>query len=272
VTRHRNGHRPYARKRNGPPSVTTILDAMATPGLEWGSAKETALFAVHHQDEWTHLDPDVAVNKLRRHFRGVWDGRADVGTAVHHINEAWTWGEDADVPPELVGYVDGLERFWRDFQPETVATEEVVRYPDGNLSYIGQRDWVADLGGDRWLLDIKTTAQQDADKGVYPDSWRLQLAAYRWATEIVLYDEKNKEVGTVPNYPVDRCGVIHLRGDGDYTLYELQAGKAEWERFLQLRRVWTWVNKEASVPAPAPVLAPTDLTVTLTDTNREGAA
>lgn len=253
--RHQNPHRPYSRKRNGPPSVTTILDAKATPGLHFASAKETAKYAVHHLEEWVNLDPEYAVDKLRRHFSGVWRGRADVGTRVHSVNEAWTWGQEASVDPDIAPYVDGLEQFWREFSPVTISTEEVVRYTnDPDLAYIGQRDWVADFGGERWLLDIKTTAEQNAEKGLYPDSWRLQLAAYRWATEIVLYDAKNKEIESRPNYPVDRCGVIHLRGDGRYVLYELQAEEAEWERFLNLRRVWTWANREAQEPPPRRVV------------------
>lgn len=227
------------------------------------------------RDEWLALDDDKAIDRLYKHHRGIWDSRAAMGTLVHAVNEAWTWGEEVDIAEQVVAlstrpkspvrswqgrehfvvsdaepYIDGLKRFWLDWQPVTIATEEVVRHPDKVNPYIGQRDWVCDLHGERWLLDIKTTAEKDQEKGLYLDSWRLQLAAYRHAEEIVLYDDEGNEVESRPNYPVAHCGVIHLRGDGQYALYELQAGGGEFTRFLQARGLWAWVNRDSKKPAP----------------------
>lgn len=254
--RRRTPARPYARTRKHGPSVTTILGALGGKNLEWGSARETAKFAVHHRDEWLDLEPTEAVELLRRHFRGVWDGRAQVGTTVHAVNEAWTWGEEAEYPSTLDGYIDGLAQFWTDFAPATVATEEVVRHVDKVNPFIGQRDWVCDIAGERWLLDIKTTAELDPSKGLYFDSWRLQLAAYRGCEEIVEYDADGKEIGSHPAYPVDKCGVLHLRGDGAYSLFEVRAGAGEWNRFLQVCCVHRWLASEWKEPAAVVVAAP----------------
>lgn len=274
--RQRTPTRPYGGKRGGPPSVTTVLAAMAVPGLPWAAAKETAMFAVEKPEEWQGLAPEDAVARLYRHHRGIWDGRAEMGTLVHAVNEAWTWGEEVDldtlvdgaanrdkkavkswqgrealVVGDLAGYVDGLERFWCDFSPVTVATEEVVRYRrDKKAIYIGQRDWVAELEGlpGRTLIDIKTTAQQDAEKGWYPESWRLQGAAYRYANEIVDYDAEGNETGTRPNYTVERFAILHMRGDGDYELVEYRAAGDEHGTFLRLVTVYEWMTKGAKTP------------------------
>lgn len=265
--------RPYARQRKHT-SVTTYLGAMGKDGLQHGAAKETAMFAFDLFDEWRLLEREEAIDRLRKHFIGLWDGRAAMGTLVHEVNERWTWGETADIDElvaefagrekrpvkiwqgrerfvavEAQGYVDGLERFWTDFQPTTVSTEEVVRRP-GDESYIGQRDWVADIDGQRTLLDMKTTANQDDAKGYYWDSWRLQLAAYRFAPEIVTYDDEGNETGTLPNYPVDRCGVLHLRGGGHYSFFEVQAGPAELATFDDVCRVHRWQKKGCEQPRP----------------------
>lgn len=277
VPRLRTPARPYANKRNAPVSITTAIGVLSTP-LEWGSSKEAAIFAVLHRDEWEHLPEPDAIDRIRRHFRGVWDGRAGVGTVVHAVNEAWTWGETADLAAlvdelantsrrpvrfwrgheaetvETVGrYVDGLALFWEDFEPVTLATEEVVRHP--GAPYIGQRDWVADCKGRRLLIEIKTTAEQDADKALYWDSWRLQLAAQRYASEIVAYDANGIEMATYPAYPVDACCVLHLRGDGHYQLYEVQAGPGEFAQFLTLVDLHAWLNGDGK-KAPVKTLTP----------------
>lgn len=280
--RRRTPARPYAGKR-GVLSVTTVLDALGKPGLPWGAARETAIFAVLHREEWESLAEVEAIDRLRKHHRGLWDGRAAMGTLVHRVNEAWTWGETADVD-ELVrdiaaekagpkiwrgqedvvvddaaGYIDGLERFWTDFAPVTVATEEVVRFTAAGKSYeyIGQRDWVAEIDGKRLLLDIKTTARQlvdgdDLDQGTYFDSWRLQLAAYALANEIVDYDADGNETGTHPNYPVEGCAVLHLRGDGAYTLWQVQAGAEEQSLFLRLVDIHRWLTDGHKKPPSVP--------------------
>ena len=268
--------RPYSRIGGTEPSVTTIIgDMLGKPGLPWAAARETALFAVHHRDEWSALGAEDAVDLLRRHHRGVWDSRAAMGTAAHAVNEAWCRGETVDlgamvqemaaterqarswagredeVVAALDGYVAGLERFWTDWAPETVAVEYVVRTPG---AYIGTADWCAVLDGRPLLLDIKTTAQQEGDKGIYHDSWALQLAAYRFGVEAVTYapDDKGRlaEVGTGAVPETAGAAVIHLRGDGDYALLPLEADRAMHETFLNLAAARARLR---ALPVPAPI-------------------
>jgi len=272
-------HRPYANKRGQPPSVTTVLGVLDKPGLPWAAARETALFAVNHPEELVGLLPAAAVDRLYRHHRGVWDHRAALGTLVHQVNEHWVHGEDVDLeamvaevqakgkvwanlPTDTViaeagVMVDGLEAFWAAFTPDTISAEDVVRHPDQQNSYIGQNDWRVRMAGERWLLDLKTTGELDPAKGFYPDTWRLQLAAYRYAEEYVDYDDAGEETGTRKVEPVERCGIVHIRSDGSWALLPMQAGGTEHNRFLQLRGIWSWVNKESKTPPveahPAPV-------------------
>jgi len=272
-------HRPYSRLRGRPErSVTEIIGLKAIPGLPWGAAKETALFAVNHQDQWAELDTDAAVDRLRTHHRGVWDSRAAIGTACHAVMESWfagetvdlealvcdmaendyaakTWrGAEEDAIERLIGYVDGLEKWWNDWQPSGGTSEDCIRTPG---VYVGQRDrWGVQMGGASWGLDLKTTAEQEASKALYYDSWCLQLTAYSRADEVVDYglDENGKviELGTRPNEPVEKHGIIHLRGDGNYALYPVEVTDASFEAFLGLARVGKWlrsVEKLEMVPA-----------------------
>lgn len=273
--RRRTPPRPYAKQRTYP-SVTTVIGVMDKPGLSWGAAKETALFAYFQRDEWEGLDEAAAIERLRKHHRVLWDVRAAVGTLLHSVNEAWSWDEDADLldliatmdrPPnlwkdhpelgvaEVQPYVDGLEKFWNDFTPATIGTEEVVRLPDKEIGYIGQCDWRADIAGARWRVDLKSTAKGADDAKPYTDSWRPQVCAYDRAPEIVYYTPEGVEDGTTANERAERFGVVQLTGDGDYRLIEIDCGDEAYEAFMALRRVYDW-GSEHKKPSPRVVQAP----------------
>lgn len=260
-------HRPYARKPGGPPSVTTVLSVLDKPGLYWASARETATFAVLHQDQWIDLPTDQAVDRIRRHFKGIWDHRAALGTAVHQVNEAWAHGEEVDLNDiidqvqaenrvwakmdvgqifaELSVMVDGLEEAWRALRPETISAEDVVRYSKVERQvYIGQNDWRVRIHGHSYLVDVKTSGQTDPDKGFYPDSWRLQLAAYRGCNEKVLYDDNCDEIHTEPLPPVERCAILHIRANGKWAFLPVAAGGTEHNHFLRLRDLYGWLKSE----------------------------
>ncbi len=258
-------HRPYARKRGAPPSVTTVLGVLAKDGLSWAAARETALFAVNHPDQWADLPEAAAVDRLYKHHRGLWDHRAALGSLVHSVNEAWAHGEEADletmvdqvrqgshiwarmpadqVLAEAGVMVDGLEAFWDYYKPDTISAEDVVRYPNpAHQAYIGQSDWRARIDGVSYLLDLKTTSHDDPTKALYFSDWRLQLAAYRHCTEIVDYDDMGDETGTRRLPPADRCAIVHIRAGGGWQLIPVQAGQTEHNIFLRLRDIYSWLH------------------------------
>jgi PD-(D/E)XK nuclease superfamily len=260
-------HRPYARDRNAPPSVTQVVGTLDKPGLSWGAAKETAAYAVHHMAAWSDLPSDRAVSILYRHHRGVWDHRALVGSAIHEVNAQWCQGNSVrvldiiqgirersrlwqEMPEdqlysELLPMADGLSRFWTEAKPVPLSWEQVVRYRAGNpdLAYIGTLDWRAEINGQPLILDLKTTGSVKHGQGKYWDQWRLQLAAYRYATEAVLYRE-HTEVGTFELPEVAGAAVVHLYKDGKVEFNPVKAGPREHEVFLALRRVYGWRQGE----------------------------
>jgi hypothetical protein len=258
--------RPYSRIKSEP-SVTTIIGELNKPGLDWGASKEAALYAVYSQDEWQQMEQPDAVDRIRRHFKGVWDGRAAMGSIVHAVNDAWIAGQSPNVEAlvkevpsfekqidekvaEANRYVDGLERFWNDWSPTEFRSEEVVRTPG---QYIGTRDLFGRLRGGTTLLDIKTTAQQDAKKGIYGPEWSLQLAAYNNAREIVTYkrDDKGKVVvdTVTDNERAEFTRIVHLRGDGNYVLFDVDAGPDQFDAFLGLLHLHLW-RKNCVSPRP----------------------
>lgn len=273
-------HRPYAHVKGSEPSVTTAIGVMDKAGLAWGAAKETATFAVHHPDEWTHLEAADAVERLRTHHRGVWDGRAAMGTLAHSVLEvfaaddeidiahlvqhtietdrnakSWKSRQLDDVIEQALGYVLGIEAWWADYVPTGLLSEVVVRTPG---KYIGQTDLRCTIASEDWLIDAKSTAQQAEGKGVYADSWTAQLNAYAFATETVEYAAryegdklKVEEIGTGPWTPPQRLGVLHLRGDESYSFYEIPLSKAHHDAFLSMVDLYQW---RKAIPNALPTL------------------
>lgn len=270
-------HRPYSHIRGTEPSVTTILDLLPKPGLPWGASKEAATFAVKHPDRWQHLPEAEAIDLLRKHPFGIWNGRAAVGTLVHAVNEAYCDGEVVDLDrlinetietdtnartwkemdrdeltEQVLGYVLGLEKWWDAFQPTHIISEQVVRWPG---AFIGTLDIRCTITGDDWLLDIKSTATQDEEKGMYPDSWGLQLAALGMARETVHYETEDapnlkrgfrvKEASTGPWSRPERYGIIHLRGDEGFSFFEVPVTREVERTFIRLARAYPVVTKLA---------------------------
>lgn len=277
--------RPYALPKNRgkyPPSVTTVLGALGgSDGLKFWTAGIVAAYAVDHTDKWQHLSRDAAYDKLYRLHMAETAAAAERGTIVHAVNEAWTAGHEVDLAEmvydatsrakqpitqwqgredfivrELDAYVDALERFWLDFQPRTVGSEEVVVHDAGSHSFCGQRDWVVELAGvdGTTLVDLKTidkvATPQDPFKGIYLDKYRLQLAAYRGAKQIAVFDDDGVEVSRHDSYPIAQCCVLALRSDGSYQLVEVRAGGDEFAHFLRLVDMHHWIAKGCKQPPP----------------------
>jgi hypothetical protein len=227
--------------KHNAPSVSTVLSTLNKPGLPWGAAKETALFAVFHQDEWIGLDEKEAVDRLRRHHRGVWDDQAQRGTIVHDLALQWSKGQEVDVPADCDPYMDALDAFYRENAPTFVEMEQSVIYDEKGHEFGGSFDAIIKFGagefaGRTLIVDYKTGQR-------YPIETTLQLSAYRSCKKIGVYDEKGQLVGTRPMVPVGGGAILYLHDDGTYELLEVPANGDAFAVFLRLRAVWAWNNE-----------------------------
>ncbi len=214
------------------PSVTTLLKAgLPTPALTQWAARSVA--------EWV-ADNDDKVEQLRRLSRAAmvaelkqvpWTARdraAVRGTDVHALAEQLVKGEQVEVPGHLDGYVDAYVRWLDEWNPQPVLVETFVF--SRKHWYAGRLDLVADIRGERWLLDVKTAA------GVYPDN-ALQLAAYRGAE--CYQTDGGAERGLAEMAPEGtRLGVIHVRPDGA-DLVPLDSSQEPWRDWLHC----SWLAK-----------------------------
>lgn len=238
----RPGEKPSA------PTVSTIVNMLNKPGLPWGAAKETALFAIHHQEEWIDLDTDAAYERLRKHHRGVWDDKAARGSMVHDFALTWSQGAEVECPPDCGPYLDALEAFYKEHEPTWLAVERSVVYAEEGSEYGGTPDCIGRLKDGRTLILDWKTGQR------YPIETTMQLAAYRFADGFGVYDAFGTLVEVEPLPQIDAAGVVYLHDDGTFELLEVPADETAHETFLSLRRVWGWQKEmtkwEKANPAP----------------------
>jgi hypothetical protein len=240
---HGRGH-SYLLDGEKVPGVTTILGAaLPKPALiEW-AGKTTAAYAIDHWEELGELTPSKRLARLDKARFEERDAAARRGTEVHRLAEALVSGEEVTVPDELAGHVESYVDFLDAWEPEPVLVEAVIA--NRAVGYCGTVDLVADMGGTRWLLDVKT-----ARSGIFGET-ALQLCAYARA-EVYLDDEGNE--AKMADVGIDRIAGIHVRADG-WDLRELRGDDEVWNTFRHL--AWLarhtedmrdWVGAALEVP------------------------
>jgi hypothetical protein len=245
------GARPYSRKRDLP-SVTTVtglIDGGKSRSFGWAAAGIAATTAVHRAEEWINLGTEgcthdktgfcPACRYIRSRFDEEWRTKANLGTHVHHLALSWASGEPADVDDASAPYMDALEAFYTDCQPNFELLEATVVYDQPRShGYRGQFDFIATLtrSGERrrMLVDIKTGS-------FHPVEQTLQLAAYRGAQHLTDWSS-GSEVKTGRMPPVAEAGVLLLQPDGNYRLIDLPANGDAHAVFLRLVDAHRWTR------------------------------
>ena len=207
-----------ARERNLVPSVTTILNIAAKPGLNvW--LQEQAILAALTLPRYENELESVWLKRVVQDSKSQAREAADLGTEIHTAVQGFYEGRKASAFPIHV-------------QTCTKAIE----------SHYGARNWVAerafahemgfggkvDLHCDGIVIDIKTKDFSDPSKVVPYDEHLMQLAAYR--------------VGL--GMPEARCANVFIsRTNPDLAVVtewaeeDLQRG---WKMFVCLLKYWTF--------------------------------
>jgi hypothetical protein len=217
---------------HGPlPSATTVLRVVDRSGPLVGWARrEVAACAVRNLDVLARMRESggdaAAVNWLKTIPDFKRDSAADVGSRVHRLVEQLARGAEPEVTPEEAPYVAAYRDFLDAHQPRFLAVEEmVVSLKHG---YAGTLDAIAVIGGETWLLDVKTGS------GLYGETG-LQLAAYAGAQFI-------GRPGIPRRFRLPRAtrfGVIHVRPDGA-RLVEYHVDRGTFAAFIEARRLYAW--------------------------------
>jgi hypothetical protein len=168
-------------------------------------------------------------------------------------------------PLPVRAYMNQLQRFLADWQPELLAAETKV-YHRGPAAYAGTLDLLVRIDGEVAVVDIKT------GRNVWPEA-ALQINAYAYADFLIADPNHPGAIQTTPargrrfyewrgppadeiEMPDVRAGyVLHLRPDG-YDLLPVPIRDELYDLFLSLFRILEWedsVKKTVIGPAiPAP--------------------
>lgn len=228
------------------PSVTTILKVVDKSGpLVGWATREVATSAVRNLDALVALraesGADAAIQWLKTGPDRARNTAANRGTQVHLLAEQIIRGQEPVVPEELAGHVNAYRGFLRQWSPRFIAVEQMVCSLTPGLGFAGTFDGIADIAGERWMLDIKTST------GVYAEA-SLQLSAYGAAQFI-------GRPGDPRRYRLPRAtrfGVIHVREDRA-ELVPVAVDRSTFATFLRALEVWQWTQGAAKTVIGKPI-------------------
>ena len=216
-----------ARKHNLIPSVTTILNVAAKPGLENWKMQQVLFAALtlpkrDQESETEYIDRIIADSKEQ--------GRAaaDAGTDIHACIENYF---DKKVILGHEEHVRGVEKTIKEFFGEH---KWICESSFGHmLGFGGKCDMHTRSSDDKWtgvILDIKTKEFTDPEKVEGYDEHVMQLAAYRMGLDMLKARCANVFVSrSVP-------GLVKII---EWSEEDIQRG---WKMFSSLLEFWQFKN------------------------------
>lgn len=234
----RNDAHEYYLDGAGPiPSVTRVLKVVDKSGPLIGWAKRiTAEAAVRNLPMLNQMvttgGEQASIDWLKKLADHKRDSAANLGTRVHALAESVARGQAVEMTDEEHPFVDTYVRdFLTPFAPRFLALEEMVC--SLTHGYAGTFDAIAEIAGETWMLDLKTST------GTYAET-ALQLSAYANADFIARPGSAKRM--RVPK--VTRYGVIHCRPE-QTRLVEYGVDKGTFDAFLACRGLFDWVEGQA---------------------------
>ena len=174
----------------------------------------------------------AALQKQGIDYRQDWNAKKVLGTRVHSYAHLWVQGKTAEVLDEDEGHMDAFAKFCREKEPQWIQTERAVV---SDLGYGGALDAIGEFDGLWVLCDFKTGRH-------WAVPLTLQLAAYRYAEGMILYDEEGQSKALEPMPHIDACAGLYLAADGTYNLAYVDANEEAFENFKRLMEVKKWAT------------------------------
>lgn len=217
------------------PGVTTVTDVLDKPALiRWGK-EQVAKAAIAHADRLVSDreggNAEAAVAFLLASRNEGTDGR-ERGTRLHATLEGVLLRQAPTVDPRDQAAIAGARAWLNEHRVKPLEVEAFLI--NETLGYGGTCDLVAEIAGETWLLDWKTSKSVAWPDGRVYDEMKLQLAAYAHAEFIA-------RIGDPDRYPlptITRFGILHVTDYGT-RLYPAEVTEDDWVTF----RACLWIHR-----------------------------
>jgi len=161
-----------ARKFGYLPSVTTVLDVVAKPGLNaW--INDQAILAALTLPRIPGETDSAFAHRVVADMDAQRDQAAATGIRIHDAICMFLLGGLPD--PEMLPYIQSVNRWFEEVKLAKIAVETTV--VSREWGFAGRMDLYAYVNGHRGLIDFKS---QDVKKGKanFYETWPMQLSAY----------------------------------------------------------------------------------------------
>lgn len=222
-----NGQGPW-------PGVTTVTDVLDKPALVKWKREQVALAAINHAErlvadrEAGNVEAAVAFLLT---VRDEGTNSRDRGTRIHSALESILRREPISVEDRDMPAVAGARTWLNEHHVRPLEVEAFLI--NETAGYGGTCDLIAEIDGETWLLDWKTSKSVAWPNGAVYDEMRLQLAAYHHA-------EFSAKIGDPERYTlpeITRFGILHVT-DGGTRLYPADISDEDWTTF----RACLWIH------------------------------
>jgi hypothetical protein len=225
------------------PGVTTVTDVLDKPALLRWHKTQIAEAAIAHAERLAADriagNQEAAVAFLLAARNEGTNGR-ERGSRIHAAVESILRRQPVtDAKPEDAPAVEGA-RTW--LNEQGVRPIEVEAYLiNETLGYGGTCDLIAEIAGEIWLLDWKTSKSVAWPSGQVYDEMKLQLAAYSRAEFIARPADPERH----PLPPITRTGIVHVT-DAGTRLYPADVTEDDWIAFRACLWLYGWRKGKAA--------------------------
>lgn len=221
------------RRFTGVTTVTKVFDIDPENLIRWGAKTNGTGIAILASDglaldtvdeirdalAWLNSADAIwrALEESKLTYADVRDERGTVGTNVHELAfQALAKGEPVPdyegLSTEERGYAKGVVQFWLDTEPEAEQVEQVL--VDDALGIAGRTDFRGTLGAGSYAGKGHGVVDAKTGRYVMP-AHHVQVALYALLAELCGFGSSNW------------TALLHLHGDGSYTLVPGQATRED---------------------------------------------
>lgn len=215
------------------PGVTTIVKVLDAPALTNWRLEQVAMTAIEQAERLIVDRQDGRAEAAVKYLTTSSTKARDRGTRIHGTLESVLRREPYDVHPDDVAAVEGARAWLNQSGVTPIEVEAFLIHRE--LGYGGTVDLIADIAGETWLLDWKTSKSVAWPSGEVYSDHRLQLAAYANAEFIARPGDATRY--DVPR--ITRYGIVHVT-DAGTRLYPADVTDADWVAFRACLYLHGW--------------------------------